>query len=224
MKSILLFFIITLFTTTLFAQIDERKTDVYFANGILTKSNDAVINANLLRDTIIAETYGGNFAKYKKHIGVVTTAYNNTHRFWQDITESVYQVLNTTEFIEWRDRLLGIYTQSAHQANIEDQVDAYEASIKSGHRVLVVAHSQGNLFTQEAYERLGDRSSSNNRWLQKYFEAISIASPDPITDIKPNMLPRIGWENDMVAIIGGSNNNPSNVRQEECSGDPDPLL
>jgi len=114
--------------------------------------------------------------------------------------------------------------QTVHNSDIELQVDQYEASIKSGHKVLVVAHSQGNLFTQEAYERLGERSANNNRWLQKYFEAISIASPDRLTDIKPNMLPRIGWENDMVAIIGGSNNNPSNVRQEECSGDPDPLL
>ncbi|MCF6207643.1 MAG: cadherin repeat domain-containing protein, partial [Sulfurovum sp.] len=93
------------------------------------------------------------------------------------------------------------------------QVDKYEASIRSGHRVLVVAHSQGNLFAQEAYEKLGERSKDHEKWLQKYWEAISIASPDPFTDIKPNMLPRIGWDNDMVAIMGGSNNNSCNIRQ-----------
>ena len=57
-----------------------------------------------------------------------------------------------------------------HALDLEPQVDKYEASIKNGHKVLVVAHSQGNLYTQEAYQKLGKRSEDHEKWLQNYFE------------------------------------------------------
>ena len=208
-KILLLISILPIFA---FSAIDEYKTDVYFANGILTEEENAEINAGILEDAIIVK-FGIDY--YNNYIGKVDYAYNETHDFDNDITESVYQVFNMTEFIEWRDEKLGEYRESAHHANLEAQVDKYEASIKAGHKVLIVAHSQGNLFTQEAYERLGNRSADHGKWLQKYFEAVSIASPDPISDIKPDMLPRIGWDNDIVAIMGGSNNNGCSVRQVE---------
>ena len=49
-------------------------------------------------------------------------------------------------------------TQKAHYADLSLQVKKYKDSIKNEHKVLLVAHSQGNLFAQEAYKRLGDRS------------------------------------------------------------------
>ena len=209
MKKILLFLIF--WSSLAFSAIDESKTDIYFANGILTDRETAKKNAeNILNPTII-DKFGIDY--YNKHIGEVGYSYNETHSFKEDIIESAYQIFNMAEFIEWRDELLGRYKESQHHADIEKQVDTYEASIKAGHKVLVVAHSQGNLFTQEAYERLGKRSEKYGKWLQEYFEAISIASPDPLSDIKPNILPRIEWENDMVAIMGGSNNNSCNVRR-----------
>ncbi len=107
MKKLILLFI--LLSSFAFADIDERKVDVYFANGILTEEEDAIANA-LLLENLIKQKLGIN--QYKQQIGKVTYAYNDTHGFGQDITESVYQVLNITEFIEWRDRLLGRYTQS----------------------------------------------------------------------------------------------------------------
>ena len=191
-----LFLLLITLSTLAFSAIDECKTDVYFGNGILTTPDASKSNTILLRDDII-EKFGIDY--FNKHIGKVSYAYNSTFGFEQDITESIYQVSNITEFIEWRDKLMGRYKESQHHADLEEQVDKYEASIKSGHKVLVVAHSQGNLFAQEAYERLGERGKDN--WMQQYFEAVSIASPDPVSDIKPNMPPRIGWDNDMVAII-----------------------
>ena len=180
MKSILLFFIITLFTTTLFAQIDERKTDVYFANGILTKSNDAENNTILLEDTIIAETYGGDVAEYKKHIAKVTTAYNSTHAMGVgDLIESLLQKLSLHEIVDtYIGDIYSILTQNAHSRDLSIQVDSYKKSIQSGHKVVVVAHSQGNLFTYEAYRKL-------DSWMQNYFEAVSVASPGhyPIKEI-----------------------------------------
>jgi hypothetical protein len=164
-----------------FGAIDECKTDVYFGNGILTEEEDAEKNARLLEDAII-EKFGLNYFQTK--IGKVDYAYNDTFGFGWDILESYSQIVNTQGFKDWWvNHLLPGNKQTAHQANIDKQVDAYEASIKDGHRVLVVAHSQGNLFAQEAYETLGERSANQDHWLQKYWEAVSIASPDRTTDI-----------------------------------------
>jgi hypothetical protein len=80
----------------------------------------------------------------------------------------------------------------SHETDLSEQVTKYENSIKSGHGVLVVAHSQGNLYTYEAYNDLAD-------WMQGYFEAITIASPMH-ADIKPDT-PRIDWDNDIAARI-----------------------
>ena len=212
-----IFLLLILSVSFAFSAIDEYKIDVYFGNGILTTKKDAKFNAEVILKPEIISLYP-TLEDFKKHIGKVSYAYNETFGFSQDITESVYQVTNITEFIEWRDELMGRYKESQHHADIEKQVDAYEASIKNGHKVLVVAHSQGNLFAQEAYERLGKRSKDG--WYQQYWEAVSIASPDPISDIKPNMLPRIGWDNDKVARIGGSDNQPCRVRHVTWEAKP----
>ena len=128
---------------------------MYFGNGILTEKKDAIINSGILRKAI-KQKLGLDY--YNKHIGKVSYAYNSTFGFFQDIAESAYQIFNITEFIEWRDRLMGRYKESQHHVDIKKQVDVYEQNIKDGHKVLVVAHSQGNLFAQEAYEQLGERS------------------------------------------------------------------
>jgi len=62
---------------------------------------------------------------------------------------------------------------------------------------LVVAHSQGNLFAGEAYERIGKESKDG--WMQDYMEFVSVASPR-FDDIKP-ATPRINWDNDLVAYL-----------------------
>ena len=43
-------------------------------------------------------------------------------------------------------------TQKAHYADLSLQVKKYKDSIKNGHKVLLVAHSQGNLFTNEVFK------------------------------------------------------------------------
>ena len=97
MKKLFLIFLLLLNPFTLMAAIDERKTDVYFANGILTEEETAYSNAGLLRESI-KEKFGTTY--YTQHIGEVTYAYNETHGFWQDIKESGYKILNIIEFVE----------------------------------------------------------------------------------------------------------------------------
>ncbi len=69
-----------------------------------------------------------------------------------------------------------------HAPDLKGQIEKYKSSIENGHKVLVVAHSQGNLFTYEAYNGLPG-------WMQNYFEAVSVASPMS-ANIKENT-PRI---------------------------------
>jgi hypothetical protein len=191
---------LVLISTFAFSAIDECKTDVYFGNGILTKEKSAIDNALLLRDAI-KQKLGKD---YSKRIGKVSYAYNRTIGDKGDLWESFYQIIGLQETVDWWSNiaLWFVDKKTIHSIDIKAQVGKYEASIKNGHRVLVVAHSQGNLFAHEAYERLGKRSADHKKWLQKYWEAISIASPDPYTNIKPDMPPRIGWNNDLVARMG----------------------
>ena len=143
MIKILLFLFIVFYPISSFATIDERKTDVYFANGIKTKDEDARKNAALLEKSIKKELYGNSEIELKKHIGKVSYAYNQTTNFGADSLETLLQKFG------W-DWLTNLFIPS-HQTDLQLQIDTYKASINSGHKVLVVAHSQGNLYTYEAY-------------------------------------------------------------------------
>jgi len=57
MKKLLLIFLLSLNPLIVLAEIDECKTDIYFANGILTEDWQAKDYAILLEDSII-ETFG----------------------------------------------------------------------------------------------------------------------------------------------------------------------
>ena len=226
MKKIFLLFVILI--SVAFSAIDECKTDVYFGNGILTDKKDAISNTDLLEKSIKKEIYHNNEDLMYKHIGKVDYAYNRTIGDKGDLWESFYQIIGQQENVDWwaNIALWFVDKKTIHSIDIKRQVDKYEASIKSGHRVLVVAHSQGNLFAHEAYEKLGERSADHGKWLQKYWEAISIASPDPYTDIKPDMPPRIGWNNDLVARIGYGGSKlgiDCNVVHVTWEADPHPI-
>ena len=165
----------------LFSAIDERRADIYFANGISTKQKVASENSLLLERKII-QTYGLTY--YNNSINTIAYAYNHTNGKLPDLGESLLQKIG------WQG-LTDLLT-SDHGRDLEKQITRYKESILSGHKVLVVAHSQGNLFTGEAYAAL-------EAWMKPYFEAISIASPMS-ADIKENT-PRIDWDNDLVARI-----------------------
>ena len=171
----------------LFSAIDERRADIYFANGISTKQKVASENSLLLERKII-QTYGLTY--YNNSINTIAYAYNHTNGKLPDLGESLLQKIG------WQG-LTNLLT-SDHGRDLEKQITRYKESILSGHKVLVVAHSQGNLFTGEAYAGLDE-------WMRPYFQAISIASPMS-ADIKEDT-PRIDWDNDLVARIatyGGS--------------------
>jgi len=182
MKNIIVLLLMCWYSENVFANIDERKIDIFFANGILTEIEDAQDYAEEVLKPAIIDIRG--LDTYNKTIGEVSYAYNQTTNFGADSLETLLQKFGW----EW---LTNLFIPS-HETDLSEQVTKYENSIKSGHRVLVVAHSQGNLYTYEAYNDLPE-------WMRNYFEAITIASPMH-ADIKPET-PRIDWDNDIAARI-----------------------
>ncbi len=87
---------------------------------------------------------------------------------------------------------------------MHEQITKYEDSIKAGHGVVVVAHSQGNLFTHQAYDSL-------DGWMQTYFHTIAVATPDSSII---NSGHGVTFYNDMITLIG-MNNNISNPNKHD---------
>jgi hypothetical protein len=191
MKKLLLVLILMVPLSTM-AQINECKTDIYFANGILTIEPSAKDNAYLLKQSVKKSFNSLN--QYNKEIGKVDYAYNTTVGEKLDLWESAYQILDLQSYVDAGYAAIVEDKATIHEIDLSKQVTKYENSIKAGHKVLVVAHSQGNLFTYEAHKQLPE-------WMQTYFEAVSIASPD-FTDVIKEGTPEIGWDNDVVALLG----------------------
>ena len=145
-------------STFVFSAINECKTDVYFGNGILTSPRRAYLNAEKVLKPAIIDKF--DIAYYTKYIGKVDYAYNSTNGFLSDNLEAALQKLG---WLGLRD-LLG----DVHGVDLHLQIEKYKNSIDSGHKVLVVAHSQGNLFAREAYSALSSK-------MQRDFETVSVA-------------------------------------------------
>ncbi len=206
-------------------KIDERKSDIYFANGVLTTDKDADENLKLISDLVFTEQYMENMDRFEKELNF-KKAYNQTTGFAGDFYESYKQlanendgwgvlesVINTALMFApgapgkifgqtvslWDDSV-----QRVHDADLSKQIASYRQSIRAGHGVIVVAHSQGNLFTNEAYKKftkdegLDGEVYRKNDWLNQYFTRISIASP---SSIKEGGDVHISFHNDPVVQL-----------------------
>jgi len=117
-KSLLILFLFVLYPLTAFAEIDERKIDVYFANGIKTSEPEAIKNATLLRNSIKDTTYSGNLDTYNKQIAKVAYSYNETHSFLIDGLETFYQKFGWKYILD--------LLHPSHGTNLKLQVDTYK--------------------------------------------------------------------------------------------------
>jgi len=79
------------------------------------------------------------------------------------------------------------------------QINTYKNSIRLGHGVIVIAHSQGNLYTNEAYNAL----SGNDEWMRKYFHMMGVATP---ADHVAGGGPYVTFDNDPIHSLPGSLN------------------
>jgi hypothetical protein len=187
MKKIILLFTLML---SLFAS-DACKLDVYFGNGVWNTDKQAEASKRELRRFIwdhnpdrfpIAEegtTYSFNVA-YNKGEGTVDDLLET---FWQ-LHESgqigdfyfgfITRIMDAANVLtlqegDYRSRMAAIAAQA--DTNTQDILQLYRnESFSQNNNVLLVAHSQGNLFANDAYNFLSDDE-------KKRFQIVGIAVP-----------------------------------------------
>jgi len=190
-----------LFSTTLYSNIDECKTDIYFGNGVWNKvfTNDceedsaANCSQDVLNDLVQSEIIK-NDPKLQAKYGEVKLQYNWGQGTMTDILETFYQLKEAgqvddldffyTVYILTGGNLSLTLSTGAYKALMEplnrnyEEGNAYEMwekyyheSFKLSHKVLLVSHSQGNLFANRVYEKITPTK------YQAYFANLQVASP-----------------------------------------------
>jgi hypothetical protein len=171
--------LLTLFLSShLFAEaINEYKSDIYFANGVGAVSRESSFNQGLYQ----YEDYIASKPKITNYVGKYDLAYNIGRGIVSDFAEAWFQYIdeNPGYKVGWDafkaalSRSIGSvvggtvelseqFIRYLEQNNVDTQVKAYRQSIYDGHKVIVLAHSQGNLFTNRAYNTFGSSLQLNN--------------------------------------------------------------
>jgi len=172
---IVIAFFVLLPATILAENIDECKSDLYFANGIMMKYSEK--NALKMWKKEVKKLLASRPEIFTR-IANRKMSYNASEGFLDDLLESFEQVMNN----EWGWQDFSVYFANylkihgvqelafQHNIDLDRQITAYKNSIKLGHNVIVIAHSQGNYYTNEAYEYLAD-------WMKPYFHMMGVATP-----------------------------------------------
>ena len=82
--------------------------------------------------------------------------------------------------------------------DVTKQLGNYKNSIKLGHSAIVIAHSQGNLFTNVVYDKIA--TSPEDKWMTKYFYMIGVASPAGV-GTGPKGIEIVTFDNDPITLI-----------------------
>ena len=98
--------------------------------------------------------------------------------------------------------------QSLESYDLSRQISSYQRSLDKGHKILVVAHSQGNLFTNKAYSLLSHPFKESN------FRMFGMATPagSVLGNTAATSLDYITIKGDQIAATGLDGNRlPSNI-------------
>ena len=259
---LILLFLIPLLGQSAEFKIDETKSDIYFANSILTTEEDAKINLDLILEKTLEEQYNNDIAKMEKELNF-DIAYNQTTGFQGDIYETIMQLSDedltwemliklisyattrgTGKFItklpkeqkelfekifDATKNMYKSFTQIQHDIDLSKQVQSYQNSIRQGHRVIVIAHGQGDLFTNEASKKMLEPDTldgvtyRDNDWLKDYFSWISVGTPS-----SERLLPHIvvSFHNDKLASFSVLQKleNPNKYQTQLATGELSDLL
>ncbi len=182
--------------------IDERKIDIYFGNGVWNKEytndceSDSAANCSQFELNAIVQRkiIQGDSALQQKY-GSVKLQYNWGEGYIDDILETYYQLaeagqVNGIEFFTLMtllfngDPIPGMVTSilyemrestiaSVEETNVLKMAEKYyEESLQYSHRVLLVSHSQGNLFANRI-----SKDFMQETGYDPYFANLQVASP-----------------------------------------------
>ena len=203
MKKILIFVIVFMgFSLSSYAEnINECKTDIYYGNGVWNSSEDAKKSRRALEKRIINKEIIKGDPLLKAKYGKTKLAYNWGQGTLFDVLETYYQLREEGQLdgvgfytaiaaltIKLPHITLGAiatqklwepFTKDWEQGNVDEMWQKYyHESFKLGHRVLLVSHSQGNLFANRIYDTI------NPPEYRKYFANVQVASP--ASEVKAN--------------------------------------
>jgi hypothetical protein len=181
-KLILLFFFI--FGLNGAYAIDERVVDFYFGNGVWNTPDGAEASRKILKDLINDDL---------SISAPVKLSYNLSSGMMMDLIETFYQMKEEGQisstvgffralataavdnpvykiFLNLVIETLSLSASVQEGIDLNNMIASYQDSINNGHRVVLISHSQGNLFGVRAYDRL-------KSWQKKYFWQVSVATP-----------------------------------------------
>ncbi|MFK5938643.1 MAG: hypothetical protein QM497_09650 [Sulfurimonas sp.] len=187
--------LISLFFGALYAQnINECKTDIYFGNGVWNSAKDTESSMRELHERIINPFIIKNDPKLKAKYGQIKLQYNWGQGAMLDVLETYYQLKEAGQVSDYQffavialltkgnptltlgavasKELMEPFTRGWEQGNVDDMWQKYyDESFKLSHKVLLISHSQGNLFANRVYDTI------NPTGYRDYFANLQIASP-----------------------------------------------
>ncbi|MGK0255571.1 MAG: hypothetical protein ACI81I_000171 [Arcobacteraceae bacterium] len=185
--------IFMLMITLLANTINECKTDIYFGNGVWNSQKDAEKSMIELQKIINKEIIN-NDPKLQAKYGEIKLQYNWGQGNMLDVLETYYQLKEAGQVSDYQfyeviylltkgnpaltlgavasKELMEPFTKNWEQANLDDMSqEYYDESFKLSHKVLLISHSQGNLFANRVYDTI------NPTGYKDYFANMQIASP-----------------------------------------------
>lgn len=173
-------------------------TNIYFVNGINTSEYQAAVAASL-----IAKAYGPDLAtSYPNENFVVSYAYNFSISMMADILETLQQKIDeesnndptvtkytAAQYLSMINTTLGdtetspaiklavteiLVNKATNSVTATELIQKCQTDLQEGKRVLLIAHSQGNLFANQAVSALMGQYSSS-------IGLIGVASPASVT-------------------------------------------
>ncbi len=185
MKKLLSILLLLWFATTAFAQstcpAPEQSIAIFFGNGITTTPDSAELSLERLEEEI-GDSYKGQKVRYD-------LAYNKTTNIYVDLGQSAVQAgiqfdsqimlwlngqsLAPDWFAQWYQKfLLGFTVVAADE--LPEHIGKYGDAIAFGQKVVVVAHSQGNFYANEARKLLHQKLSAEK---MASFQIFGVAVP-----------------------------------------------
>jgi hypothetical protein len=163
---------------------DNKETVIFFGNGIKTSEKNAYDSRNTLKRRLQANLSPEDFELLDFKV-----SYNKTGGAMRDLFESSIQSLTMDASRFWRilfghefmpdwfaDYVMLLATALDKSAllatdSLQDHISTYKAKIAEGKKILLVAHSQGVFFGNQAYNNLNYRERPS-------FAMVAVANPD----------------------------------------------
>ncbi len=173
-------------------------TTVFYVNGVWNLSEEDADDARRTLSVLATQSFTNDWPTID-----YVTEYNPSDGYIGDLIESADQALSGTNWTNfWRfaygldpaplwfrllsTKLIGAYSSILKinfQPVLDNQIKDYKGAISKGRKVVVVAHSQGNFFANEAVKQLSVAELRS-------FAIVSVANPDSLvaTNVAPHII------------------------------------